>query len=161
MSMKASGRKQSGSIDANQHDENLTKQIKKMIARIEKILYPSSSLEVNVIGRDLESLIQNLHRGDYYCDANIGVQHSQSGRKIRASKLPTLESTFSDRIVDWKSLEKDIIDIISRFNPDYIVPTQVQEEINTEKKLQDDFLFKLRSKEKLTSLKVRASFRTS
>jgi len=133
----------------------LTKQIRKMINRIEKILVPVTSMTLNEIGPRFEALMKKIHDGIYYHDPN-NLTHVNLRRKqsVTVVSEPTLEMIFSNRIVDWKVLEYDIITAIMNNDKEFIIPEKIKQEIEVEKKLQCDTLNKLRSKGKLQALEV-------
>lgn len=137
------------------NDANLTKQVIKMIDRIEKIIVPNNSLIVNCIGPRLDVLKSKLKRGVFYMDAETEFKQLGSGRKVLVkSANPTIESTFADRIVNWELLEEELCNVISNYDSSYVFPKAVIEEIETEKKIQFEVLEKFRIREKLSSLQV-------
>lgn len=135
-------------------DSHLTKQIKKMFNRIEKILNPSDSVTFNDCGSRLEILMRKVQRGLFYRDACATIKKLHTGRKVVVKAEPTLEGTFSERVVIWDSLETEIINAISNHKEGFVLPSKVREEIDTERRIQDDTVAKLKLKDKLSSLQV-------
>ena len=133
---------------------NLTKQIRKMILRIEKLMIPSNSMVINTIGPKLEELMKRVQEGIYYVDPEPEVKLKLKRASSEKNSAPTMESTFAEKIVLWELLENDIIKTISNDNLDFITPEVVLDEINAEKRFQNEMLDKLKQKGKLTSLQV-------
>lgn len=135
---------------------HLTKQLRKMMNRIEKILAPSNSISQRLIeiGPRLEEIMKKIQNNDYYREPSIKNKPSTKKKSQSLLAEPTMECMFSYRIVDWESLEPDIIQAITNGDPDVIVPDKILEEIYTERKIQNDALVKLRAKEKLRILEV-------
>eukprot|EP01035_Chromulina_nebulosa_P017573 gene17573-23141_t len=78
------------------------------------------------------------------------------GRYVSSKYItPTLENTFSDRIVDWDSLERELIMAINNGNEAFVISDNIKDEIETEKRIQNEYVTKIKAKSKLQSLQNR------
>lgn len=140
---------------ADIYETQLTKQIRKMMNRIEKILVPMNTMTLNEIGPRIEILMKKIQDGIYYQDPNTLKRINLRKKEANLALIePTLDMIFSHRIVDWINLERDINIAITNNDDNYIIPDKVIQEIEVEKKLQADTLLKLKAKGKLESLEV-------
>ena len=85
----------------NQCDTHLTKQIRKVVNKIERILVPTDSTVHSTIGERLEILMKKVQRGAFYENADATVKTFLTGRKIVKTNIhaQTLSATFADRFV--------------------------------------------------------------
>jgi hypothetical protein len=134
---------------------HLTKQLRKMMNRIEKILAPSNAISNQLIeiGPRLELIMKKIQNNEYYREPEIKNKSSPRNKQETLAE-PTMECMFACRIVDWESLEPDIIQAITNGDANMNIPDKILQEIHTERKIQHDALVKLRAKEKLRMLEV-------
>ena len=136
-----------------QADATLLKEITKLIHRIERILVPSNSLIHSTIGERLDGLIRRVKRGDYFEDVSKFPIDDLIGYDVRSIE-PLV------RRVSWEALEKEIWNVVSNGDLEYILPYSVTEEIVTERMVHEDKLQKAANKERVRRLQVQILFIT-
>ena len=127
------------------NDAYLTKQVMKLLGRIERILVPPSSLISSPLTEALSEYGKIVQSGKYFCNSLCYKGLYDNGN------LPPNNKPLS-RITNWDEFEKDLYTIISEGKEDYVMPYVIQQEIFVEKNLQAEEEHKLFMKENLGRL---------
>lgn len=139
-------------------DAYLTKRLSKMIHRIDRIAESNQTLQLNV-GLKLGLLLKQVERGNYYSDAKLVVTELKSGRKVSSKRSSAANAVSSDaiihKIVNWDYLKRDIIEILSRGDINFVIPEKIFDEMNCEHNMHFEEESKLRAREKLRFLQQR------
>jgi len=149
------------------NDAYLLKQVMKLIGRIERILIPPSSLVSSPLTNALSEFSKIVQSGKYFCNSlcykgkydndnsndNVSSNGSNNiGSNNNSNNNVTSNGKPLSRITKWDEFEKDLYNIISQGNDDYVIPYIIQQEIFVEKNLQADEEHKLFIKENLGHL---------
>lgn len=118
------------------NDAYLTKQVMKLLGRIERILIPTSSLVSSPFTSALSDFSKIVQSGKYFCNSLCYKGLYDNGNLPPSGKILS-------RITNWEEFEKDLYSIISECKEDYIIPNVIREEVYVEKKLQADEEHKL------------------
>ena len=129
----------------------LTKQVLKLLNRIERVMIPSNEVIHSNISNRIDTLGKQVKRQVFFEDINLAPRTSIGKKSIprNAPKEVALKK------VVWDKLEKEIIFSISDGEVEsFVIPTEVQNEIEDEKRVQSQELLKLQGKLTLVRLQV-------
>jgi hypothetical protein len=119
-------------VMASSNDLHNTKELMKLLNRLERILVPSNSLVENIYAGSFEILASKIKKGVYFRDFVCGRS--------------------STRIIEWDMLEPAIYHTISSKKEE--ANKKIVDEIETEKRLQSEKLEKLIKFYKISSFQV-------
>lgn len=91
-----------------QADNNLLKELTKMIHRIERIIVPSNSIVFNVLGSKIDSLLLKIKSGFFFIDVKEFIKERND---LLNYDSKAIEPLF--RKVNWISFEKELFKVIS------------------------------------------------
>jgi hypothetical protein len=130
-----------------QADAALLRDLSKLMNRIERALIPSQSLIHSPVTDQLSALMRRLQRGLVFTDVT-------DFDKDAVLKAYSKNSESIVRKIDWDRFCKELKEAISFGAPDYEFPSEVAEEINTERSIHEEKLQKALKKEKSRQLQV-------
>lgn len=131
--MKAS--KESSLVEG---DTYLTKELKKLFTRLERIIVPQHAIIENTVGVKLQAVLDDIKSGMYFQDS-----------------LPAPDAhEFAMRTIDWDSLEPVILNAIGGDDTSKAIPEDALEEIEIEKKVEADKKDKFFRRYRLARLQV-------
>lgn len=159
--------------------EYLNKQVLKLLHRVERLMVPANSLVASNIGSNILALTKKVKENKFieeikFAPLNLGTEEikmSPLGAPLAQNRDSSDSSSDHNekdkeligrpRRVKWDSLIDSIVCAISDGNTsDFVVPPQVQSEIDTEKGCQEAEEAKLRGKTKLRLFQVRVGLCT-
>lgn len=130
-----------------QADTALTKDMTKLINRIERIFVPTNSTVHSLMGEKLVSIHKNIQQGVYFCDI-LEIRHED------IFKITSKNSENVVRQVNWDLFLANLKAAVSD-DPSYELPKDVLDEITLERRTQDDIISKSLKKERIRLLQVR------
>lgn len=126
-------------------DENLVRDITKLLLRIDKLLVPGDSLQCNNITPKIDILDKEIRKGVYFLELD-----DYPRKETRSNK----NTSYLTKKVDWVLLEKRLHDAISDGIEDYVWPTRISDEFFNEKKTQEERTEKIVKEERIRRLLV-------
>ena len=132
--------------------EYLTKQISKLLHRIERVMIPSNEVVHSNISSRISSLSKKIKAQAFFEDIELPPVAAVVGKKS-APRNQTKDIPLKK--VSWDKLEKEIIFAISDGDVEgFVAPSEVINEIEDERRLQSQEVLKLQGKLTLARLQV-------
>ncbi|RYH24684.1 hypothetical protein EON65_16530 [archaeon] len=131
-------------------DAKLLKEMGKLMHRIERVFVSSDSITFNPTVEKLSQLTKMVQQGKYLADV-------KEFSKANVLNVLSKNSELVLRKVDWSEFQKDLLQLVSNGEADYVMPNEVYEEIGREVQVHEDRLEKARKKEKLRHMQVSES----
>jgi hypothetical protein len=128
-------------------DAKLVKDMIKLLNRVERIFVPSTKVTYNPIVEKLETVRKLVQQGKY-------IEDMKEFSRINILNVLSKNSEAILRKVDWNTFQHDLISTISEGNKSFVLPNDVQMEIDTEVRLHEEKVEKATKKEKLRQLQV-------
>lgn len=156
----------------NRSEQYLTKQIAKLLHRIERILVPSNSIQNSNIPIKLGYLLSRVKNGEFFenCDESnsdvISCSHDtkhqseivnlkrRKSERFAASASKNPKEEFVPRKVIWNTLQDILISTILEETGLEVLPEKIESEIEDERSAQEEVVVKHKSKIKIKSLQV-------
>jgi hypothetical protein len=135
-------------IMMKQADNNLVKDLTKLMYRIERIYVPSNTVIYSSIGERLGEFTKRVQKG--FCLVDV-----KEFTKENIDKVLSKNSEMILRKIDWDIFLVELKKAVSEGNEDYVFPPLVQEEVDTEIRIHEEKLRKAIAKEKIRQLQVR------
>jgi hypothetical protein len=135
------------------------KHVRKLFHRIERILIPSNKLVLSDASDRLQALLTRVEGGEFFADTFPNSDGSKNLQPNRSRH--TLEGALAERFIIWDQLWPELTAVATAIISDN--PTsfressmrELQEEIATDVRVQNEMLEKLRTKDQVRSLQVR------
>jgi hypothetical protein len=140
-------------MENNQSESYLTKQLAKLLCRLERILIPNDSMRATDVGLKFSSLLSRIKLGEFFENYENKSETFLLGRKRPLDKSKNDTSSIP-RYVNWILLESSLKKIIMEDLNTDIIPSNIIDEIESEKYVQMEVNSKSSIKMKIQNLQV-------